>query len=116
MERAKAMKKLSDKAIAYARSYGQPPYGREIEGTDELLLQMANKLQGYEDLEIQGKLLKNPQEVKNKIIDRMKEFANEYRSYSESSTDLFGGKADAMEVAIRIVKAVFSEALDNQLN
>lgn len=39
------MKKLSDKARLYARSYGQPPYGREIEGTAELLLQMADLLE-----------------------------------------------------------------------
>ncbi len=45
------MEKLSDKARMYARSYGQPPYGREIEGTAELLLQMADKLAEYEDLE-----------------------------------------------------------------
>lgn len=54
------MKKLSDKARMYARSYGQPPYGREIEGTAELFLQMAEKLEEYEDLEEQGKLLKLP--------------------------------------------------------
>lgn len=54
------MKKLSDKARMYARSYGQPPYGREIEGTAELLLQMADKLDEYEVLEEQGKLLKLP--------------------------------------------------------
>lgn len=45
------MKKLSDKARMYARSYGQPPYGLEIEGTSELLLQMAEKIEEYENLE-----------------------------------------------------------------
>lgn len=54
------MKRLSDKARLYARSYGQPPYGREIEGTAELLLRMADKLDEYEDLEEQGKLLTLP--------------------------------------------------------
>lgn len=54
------MKKLSDKARMYARSYGQPPYGREIEGTAELLLRMAEKLDEYETLEEQKKLLKLP--------------------------------------------------------
>ncbi len=43
------MKKLSDKARLYARSYRQLPYGREIEGTAELLLQMAEKLEEYDD-------------------------------------------------------------------
>lgn len=45
------MKRLSDKARLYARSYGQPPYGMEIEGTADLLLQMADKLAEYEDFE-----------------------------------------------------------------
>lgn len=45
------MKRLSDKARLYARSYGQPPYGMEIEGTADLLLQMADKLVEYEDFE-----------------------------------------------------------------
>lgn len=54
------MNKLSDKAKMYARLYGQPPYGREIEGTAELFLQMAEKLTEYEDLEQQGKLPKLP--------------------------------------------------------
>ncbi len=63
------MNKLSDKARMYARSYGQPPYGREIEGTAELLLQMADKLEGYEGLEEQGKLLKLPCAVGDKVWD-----------------------------------------------
>lgn len=56
------MKKLSDKARLYARSYGQ-----EIEGTAELLLQMAEKLEEYEDLEEQGKLLKLPCKAGQKV-------------------------------------------------
>lgn len=106
------MEKLSDKARSYAKAYGQPPYGREIEGTADLLLQMAEKLAEYEDLEEQGKLLKNPQRLKNGILERMKEFMEEYRRYSESSIDYFGGKADAMETAIRIVKAAFSDVMN----
>lgn len=43
------MGKLSKKARMYARTYDQLPYGREIEGTAELLLQMADKLEKYED-------------------------------------------------------------------
>lgn len=61
------MKKLSDKARLYARSYGQPPYGQEIEGTAELLLQMAEKLEEYEDLEKHGKLLKLPCKAGQKV-------------------------------------------------
>ena len=36
------MGKLSKKARMYARTYDQLPYGREIEGTAELLLQSAD--------------------------------------------------------------------------
>ena len=54
------MKKLSDKARQYAKLYGQPPYGLEISGTAELLLRMAEKLEEYEALEEQNKLLKLP--------------------------------------------------------
>lgn len=61
----------------------------------------------YKELEEQGKLLENPQELKSKIIGIMKEFADEYRNYSESSIDYHGGRADAMETAIRIVKTAF---------
>ena len=43
------MDKLSDKARIYAKSYKQSPLGREIEGTAELLLQMAERLTEYEE-------------------------------------------------------------------
>lgn len=61
------MEKLSDKARMYARQYGQPPYGREIDGTAELLLRMAEKLEEYENLEEQGKLLKPPCKAGQKV-------------------------------------------------
>lgn len=70
------------------------------------------RLAEYEDLEEQGNLLKNPLELKNEIIDRMKESLDEYRSYSGNATDHMGGKADSMEVAIRLVKIAFSEAMN----
>ena len=72
---------------------------------------VLQKLAEYEDLEEQGNLLKDPQELKDNILGRMKEFMDEYRSYSESSIDHFGGKADAMETAMRIVKAMFTEEI-----
>lgn len=46
------------------------------------------------------------------VIERMGEFETEYRNYSESSVDHFGGKADAMRTAKTIVKAAFTEILD----
>ena len=76
-----------------------------------VMADLRERLKEYEDLEEQGKLLKDPQELKDNILGRMKEFMDEYRSYSESSIDRFGGKADAMETAVRIVKAMFTEEI-----
>ena len=72
---------------------------------------LAQKLADYEDKQEQGLLLFNPEELKTAIIDRMQEFRDEYKQYSESSIDHFGGKAESMEVAMRIVKGAFEEAL-----
>ena len=69
------MERLSDKARLYARLYGQPPYGREIEGTAELLLRMSDKLAEYEDLEEQGKLLKLPCDTVWFICDKKTKYA-----------------------------------------
>lgn len=71
----------------------------------------VDRIAEYEDLEEQGKLLKDPQKLKDSIIDRIKDFMNDYRSHSESSIDHFGGKADAMETAMRIVEAAFTNAM-----
>lgn len=85
------MKKLSDKARLYARSYGQPPYGREIEGTAELLLQMADKLEEYEDLEEQGKMLNLPAAIGDEIffvfMDCPKDYKEEYCRDHEGSCE-----------------------------
>lgn len=67
MEKKEKMKKLSDLARIYARSYGQPPYGHEIEGTAELLLQMADKLEEYEDLGLEPNEIKPYIELAEKM-------------------------------------------------
>lgn len=76
----------------------------------------VEKLKQYEDLEKQGNLLKNPKELENSILERMKEFMDEYRGYSESSIDHFWGKADAMKTAMQIVKRAFSEVMPDDKN
>lgn len=43
--------KLINNARMYASKYGQTPYGEEIEGTAELLLQMADRIEKYEKYE-----------------------------------------------------------------
>ncbi len=65
----------------------------------------------YKTLDEQGQLLKNPEKLKHNILGRMEEFAYEYRSYSESCMDYDGGRAEAMEAAIRIVKTEFSKTV-----
>lgn len=69
------------------------------------------KLADYEDAEEQGLLLRNPKDLENAILNRMQEFMDEWRHYSESSIDHFGGKADSMETAMKIVKGAFEQAL-----
>ena len=49
------------------------------------------------------------EQVKNEILYRMDEFITEYRFYSESTVDHFGGKADAMDVARRLVNASLTD-------
>lgn len=39
--------RLSEKLQAYAKTYKEPPYRREIEGTVELLEEAANNLEKY---------------------------------------------------------------------
>lgn len=54
------MERLSEKLRMYIKAYKQPPFGREVEGTVELLEESTDKLAEYEDLEEQGRLLKLP--------------------------------------------------------
>lgn len=75
-------------------------------------MKMGQKLKIYEDAEEQGLLLRNPKDLEDAILNRMKEFMDEYRSYSESSIDHFGGKADSMETAMRIVKGAFNDYMN----
>lgn len=51
------MSELTKKAKEYANAYMTLPYGREINGTRELLMELALKLEEYEGLEQQKKLL-----------------------------------------------------------
>lgn len=69
-------------------------------------------LYDYRKAEEQGLLLRNPKDLENAILDRMQEFMEEWRCYSESSIDHFGGKVDAMEVAQKIVKGAFKSYLE----
>ena len=49
------------------------------------------------------------EKVKQEILQRMDEFIAEYRRISASYADHFGGKADAMEVARRLVNAALTD-------
>lgn len=85
------MKRLSNKARIYAREYRRLPYGREIEGTAELLLQLAEKLAEYENLEEQGKLLKLPAAIGETIffiwMGCPKDYKDEYCRDHEGSCE-----------------------------
>ena len=49
------------------------------------------------------------EQVKTEILSRMDEFIAEYRRISESTVDHFGGKAEAMDVARRLVNAALTD-------
>lgn len=53
------------------------------------------------------------EKAKTEIVDRMQEFRDEWKRYSESSIDYHNGRNDGMEVGQRIVKAVLTDVLDN---
>lgn len=59
--------KLTDKIRIYINAYGQPPFGRAVEGTVELLQEALDKITEYEKLEKQGKLIKLPCKVGDKV-------------------------------------------------
>lgn len=61
------MKKLTEKIEKYIDSYQLPPWGREVDGTVELLHDVLKKLTEYEDLEEQGLLLRLPCKVGTKV-------------------------------------------------
>lgn len=91
------MKKLSEKARLYARTYEESPIGREVEGTVELLLQMADKLEEYEKLDEQGKLMKLPCAVGDKLYEprpdrgMISEYAVNYIGYYGKNHEFFIG-------------------------
>lgn len=97
------MKKLSDKARMYARSYGQPPYGQEIEGTAELLLQMADKLEEYEDTGI------TPGQIRE--VDRL--YAEKYKELAECQENCLTG-VELANIAAGLKKLAEYEELEEQ--
>lgn len=53
-------------------------------------------------------------QMKYEITDRMQEFINEYKTYSQSTIDYFGGKAEAMDVAKRLVNAIMTDYINKE--
>ena len=49
------------------------------------------------------------EKAQKEIVDRMQEFINECKQYSESTVDYFGGKYEAMEVDLRLVKSILTD-------
>lgn len=49
------MESLSEKLKRYIDAYQSPPFGMEVQGTVELLQEVAGRLKEYEDLEEQEK-------------------------------------------------------------
>ena len=57
------MKRLTERIEKYIEAYQLPPFGREVNGTVELLQEVLKKLAEYEGLEEQGLLLRLPCKV-----------------------------------------------------
>lgn len=53
------------------------------------------------------------EKVKQEILERMNEFITEYRGISQNDVDYFGGKAESMEVASRLVNAALTDLCPN---
>lgn len=57
------MERLTERIERYIEAYQLPPFGREVDGTVELLQEILKKLAHYEDAEKQGLLLRLPCKV-----------------------------------------------------
>ena len=57
------MEKLKERIEKYIDAYQLPPWGREVDGTVELLHDVLEKLAEYKNLEEQGLLLRLPCKV-----------------------------------------------------
>ena len=57
------MERLTERIEKYIEAYQLPPFGKEVDGTVELLQEVLKKLADYEDLEKQGRLIKLPCKV-----------------------------------------------------
>ena len=54
------------------------------------------------------------EEAKQNLLQIVDEFIAEYRHISQSYVDHFGGKADAMETARRLIDKAFSNLIANE--
>ena len=59
------MEKLTERIEKYIDAYQLPPWGREVDGTVELLQEVLKKLTEYKTLEEQNLLLRLPCKVSN---------------------------------------------------
>ena len=59
--------------------------------------------------EVAFEVIAQIEQAKEEITDRLEEFIAEWKEYSESTVDYFGGKYDAMETASRIVKSILTD-------
>ena len=70
------MDRLTEKINKYIKAYQLPPFGKEVDGTVELLQEVLRKLAEYDGLEEQGLLLRLPCKVGD-IIYRVNTGAKE---------------------------------------
>ena len=72
------MERLTNRIEKYIEAYQLPPFGREVNGTVELLQEVLKKLAEYEDLEEQGLLLRLPLKIGDTVYSVTRDFISEY--------------------------------------
>lgn len=78
------MERLTERIERYIEAYQLPPFGREVDGTVELLQEILKKLAHYEDAEKQGLLLRLPCKVGDTVY-RISDRLNVRRKYIEKT-------------------------------
>jgi hypothetical protein len=83
-------------------------YRKQVDELEDELASTYDKLE-VAKAEVAREIFEEIEQVQKEIVDRMQEFINEWKQYSESTVDYFGGKYDAMETASRIVKSILTD-------
>ena len=74
----------------------------------ELIRKLRSKVEKSKS-DVAREIFEEIEQAQKEIVNIMQEFINEWKQYSESTVDYFGGKYEAMEVALRLVKSILTD-------